>query len=104
MQLCQASAHMCSGLNVRFSVPSTSVIQNRIFFFFFKERKVHITKITLRFPSPSWPAGAGQDLDRRVPGPLWEVGCGRRVARAPNIAAVVSFGCLNHSWAVGRDC
>ena len=74
------------------------------FFFFFKERKVHITKITLRFPSPSWPAGAGQDLDRRVPGPLWEVGCGRRVARAPNIAAVVSFGCLNHSWAVGRDC
>lgn len=72
--------------------------------FFFKERKVHITKITLRFPSPSWPAGAGQDLDRRVPGPLWEVGCGWRVAQAPNIAAVVSFGCLNHSWAVGRDC
>ena len=102
MQLCQDSAHTCSGLNVPFSVPSTSVIQNRILIFF-KERKVHIT-ITLRFPFPSWPAGAGQDLDRRVPGPLREVGCGQQAAQAPNIAAVGSFGCLSHSRAVERDC
>ena len=72
--------------------------------FFFKERKVHITKIILRFPFPSWPAGAGQDLDRRGPGPLREVGCGQWVAWAPNIAAVGSCGCSSHSRAVGRDC